>query len=121
MLAALAAAGCAADRWQDYDASLYRRLKDNDSEAMQDHLELLKDVIDQAEEKGERPPPGVYAEYGYGLAIAGDLENGVLYLDRESATYPESGTFVIVLKRVVVGDPRVLEPAPQMAQRGGQP
>ena len=121
MIAALAAGGCAADPWQDYDTSLYRRLKENDREAVNDHLVLLKEIIDRAEDHGERPPPGVSAEYGYGLAMGGNIESGMLFLDRETATYPESATFVLVLKRVIAGDAKVLEPAPKPAHTGAQP
>jgi hypothetical protein len=107
-LATLATGGCAADRWPDYDASLYRRLQENSAQSVQDHLALLKQIIDRAEARGERPPPGVYAEYGYGVAMAGNVEVGLLYLDRETTSYPESRTFVLVLKRVVAGDRKVL-------------
>jgi hypothetical protein len=124
-LAALPAGGCAADRWPDYDASLYRRLKENSAASVQDHLALLKQIIDRSEARGERPPPGVYAEYGYGLAAAGNLEGGLVFLDRETASYPESQTFVVVLKRVVAGDRKVFERAPSakapLARDGARP
>jgi hypothetical protein len=109
-LAALPAAGCAADRWQDYDASLYRRLRENDAASVQDHLALLKQIIDRAEARNERPPPSVYAEYGYGVAMAGQVDVGLVYLERETASYPESRTFVVVLKRAVAGEQKVLQP-----------
>jgi len=99
-----------ASPWERYDESLYSLLKNATPEAVEDHIELLGEIVTGAEEKGEKPPPGVCAEYGYRLATQkGELDKGLKQLDKETGYYPESELFVLALKRSVSGKEKVFE------------
>jgi hypothetical protein len=43
-------------------------------------------------------PPGACAEYGYLLIKEGKDQDGLMYLDKEQALYPESAVFIQRIK-----------------------
>ena len=100
----LLVSGCAGDPWEAYDDTLYRALRDATKEAVQAHEDLLRRILDEADEAGTLPPPGVAAEYGYALAGRGEAEAGRHFLDLERKHYPESAAFVDALGRAATGE-----------------
>ncbi len=96
-LAALAAlaAGCAPQSryyWGDYDAALYRYYEhpaDRDA-----WVESLRTIILEAEQRGDKVPPGVCAEYGYALFEEGQAEAAVPWFQREKDTWPEANVLM---------------------------
>jgi hypothetical protein len=96
LLGAIAAAallqGCAGQqtmyRWGGYDTALYAHYKNpQDRETF---VAGLRVVIDEAEQRGERVPPGCYAEYGYALYEEARYDDAVRYFGRERERWPES-------------------------------
>jgi|GEM_PF-307128 len=100
--------GACRSPYDGYGSSLYRQLKKPTPENQAAHLNLLAKVIERADRNQVRPPPGVCAEYGYNLGLLGRTAEATDYLDREVQHYPESETFVSVLKRIVSGRGRIL-------------
>jgi hypothetical protein len=95
-LLALSAAACAGPqgmyRWGSYDTSLYDHYrKPTEREKW---IEALKTSIQQAEEKENRVPPGLYAEYGYALLEEGNTTEAVAYFQKEKAKWPESAVLM---------------------------
>lgn len=88
------AQGCASSRkyaWGGYDADLYSHYKHpQDKEA---HLEHLQEYINGAEAE-DRVPPGLYAEYGYCLYEFGNIDEAVLYFEKEKTKWPESNVLM---------------------------
>jgi len=73
--------------WGGYDTSLYALMKDpNKQEAFG---EALRKEIERNPD-GRRVPPGVYAEYGYILFVAGRKDDAARYFALEKTRWPES-------------------------------
>jgi hypothetical protein len=90
-LLTLTAVGCAPGsyyHWGSYDNSLYQHYKSpQDRESW---IEGLKTTILDAEQKGEKVPPGLYGEYGYALFEEGDSKQAISYFQKERDLWPES-------------------------------
>jgi hypothetical protein len=97
LAAALAAlAGCVPQgqlyHWNGYDDALYRHYKNpQDREAW---IGRLRTTIGEAENRGLKVPPGIYAEYGYALLEEGRTQDAVRYFRREQEKWPESRVFM---------------------------
>lgn len=77
----------------NYSNTLYRTRKDNTPASLAKHRETLEKIIAKSQEKSLRVPPGIYCEYAYLLAKAGD-PTADRYFALEIRTYPESEKFV---------------------------
>lgn len=90
--AALAlAAGCAPKsmyHWSRYDENLYRHYR-NPQERVA-WVEALYAAIEDAEQRGLRVPPGLYAEYGYALYEDGRFPDAIAAFRQEHERWPES-------------------------------
>jgi hypothetical protein len=80
--------------WGDYSQTLYNYKKAPDEKTLAAHKKELENIIQEAPNKRKAVPPGVMAEYGYLLLREGKEEEGMQYLDKESALYPESQVFI---------------------------
>jgi hypothetical protein len=91
LLLALSAGACAPTSyyaWGSYNETLYAHYHaPQDREAW---IAGLKTCILEAEERGARMPPGLYAEYGYALFEEGDTAQAIAYFRKEQALWPES-------------------------------
>jgi hypothetical protein len=96
--------------WQLYEASAYRVFRTPGPEAFAAHAHLLGRVIDQAESRGERPPPGICAERAFHLWRLGRIEEAVAVLEKEERYYPESKVFVAAQKRFISGGASAIAP-----------
>ena len=74
--------------WGTYEPALYQYYK---TPAKVADLEVeLSRVIQQAGEKGQRVPPGIYAEYGFVLQQQGKATEAAGYYEKEKQAWPES-------------------------------
>lgn len=92
LLLALSASACVSGgsyyHWGSYNETLYAHYHaPQDREAW---IAGLKTTILEAEERGARMPPGLYAEYGYALFEEGDTAQAIAYFRKEQALWPES-------------------------------
>ena len=88
------AQGCASGRkyaWGKYDTDLYYHYKK--PQDREGHMERLKEIVDNAE-ADNRVPPGLYAEYGYCLYETGNIDEAVIYFEREKGKWPESNVLM---------------------------
>ena len=93
-------AGCT-PAWQLYEASAYRVFRTPGPKVFAKHARLLSRVIDQAESKGKKPPPGICAERAFHLWRLERIDEAVAVLDKEEEHYPESKVFVAAQKRLI--------------------
>lgn len=94
--------------WGDYDGALYRHYSSpQDRDAW---VESLKTTIEQAEQLGEKVPPGICAEYGYALFEEGQAQQAVPWFQREKDTWPESN--VLMEKMIRNAKRRAAQPPP---------
>jgi hypothetical protein len=87
----MAVAGCGAQRtyaWRGYDEVLYAHYRN--PQARQAYLERLRIIVETCEARGERMPPGLYAEYGYALYEEGRGDDAVIWFEKERDQWPES-------------------------------
>lgn len=84
--------------WGDYSSTLYDFKKEPSETTQKAHEKELLRVMKVSGEKNTKVPPGVNAEYGYILLRAGNETDGMAYLDKETALYPESAVFITRLK-----------------------
>ena len=80
--------------WQDYSHSLYELEKEPSDESYANHKTTLHAIIDNAETKGIKSPPGVCCELGHLYAKEGEVDEAVKYYEMEKELFPESQVFV---------------------------
>ena len=119
VLGLVSALGCATPRmyiWKGYEDDLYSSYKKPET-APEFEAELLV-IIDEANKKGKKVPPGVAAEYGFAEYRRGNLESAIDYFELEKAAWPESSK---LMDTVIVGVRRAeQEPQPpQEAEAAG--
>lgn len=80
--------------WYDYEDTTYQFSKKHTEELKLSVFEEYAKVIEK--QKGTRGvvPPGMYAEYGYMLYRTGKQEEGLNFLKKEIALYPESEKYI---------------------------
>jgi len=90
--------GCASSNktfyWGDYSTTLYHMKETADEKYLGEHKKELLRIMDESSKRDKKVPPGVYAEYGYILLGEGNDREGMEYLDREVALYPEAVVFI---------------------------
>jgi hypothetical protein len=90
--------GCATSslyEWGDYEADMYKAYKSPDDEV--EFEETLVVMMNRAQKKGTRVPPGIYAEYAYQLFEENKLGEAIVYLQKESDAWPESTALMVRL------------------------
>ena len=114
--AAALASACAPQaryHWGDYDVALYRHYNTpGDRDAW---VESLRTIILQAEQLGEKVPPGVCAEYGYALLEEGQAAASVPWFQREKDTWPESA---VLMEKMIRNAKRFAPPPPGQGPAG---
>jgi len=98
MLCLAICAGCAQQSglyyWGNYEQAYYAYAKDpSETDA---YLEALNEIIADGEEKN-RVPPGLYAEYGYTLLLAGRTDEAMANFSKEREKWPESRKLMDVM------------------------
>jgi hypothetical protein len=94
-MAALFLGGCAVQSkyaWGSYEPSLYSHYKN--PAQMDAFAEALAKTIGDAEAKGQKLAPGIYAEYGHVLQQQGKLTEAATYYRKEKNAWPEAATFM---------------------------
>ena len=80
--------------WHNYEDASYQYQKKTTDElyekAMKEYLKMI------GKQKGTRKtvPPGLNAEYGYMLYKSGKAAEGISFLKKEIALYPESEVYI---------------------------
>lgn len=100
--------GCRTSAWERYELSLYEHVRVPNEETLAVHASTLKQVIEEAEANGRKPPPGMCAEYAHILARRGDASGSRAFLEREVDAYPESASFTAVVGKLLSGEERIL-------------
>lgn len=86
-----------------YQQNVYEHFKGDDASVTQ-HIDALQQTIQQANAKNRQVAPGIYAHLGYLYIKAGQVENGLAYLQKEKQLYPESATYIdFLLKNAKAG------------------
>ena len=108
---AVALSACAPQtryHWGQYDTALYQHYKNpQDRDA---YVEALRTTILEADQLGEKVPPGVCAEYGYALFEEGQAAQSLPWFQREKESWPDST--VLMDKMIRNAQRRAAEPAP---------
>lgn len=80
--------------WYDYEDATYQYNKKHTEELKVKVLEEYTKVIEKQKGQRNTVPPGMYAEYGYMLYQTGKREEGLKFLKKEIALYPESEKYI---------------------------
>jgi len=80
--------------WHNYENIAYEYNKKPTEELKAKLLDQYKLIVEN--QKGARGvvPPGMYAEYGFLLSKNGKRQEGIEYMKKEIALYPESETYI---------------------------
>lgn len=97
--ALIALAGCqtvtpAGYYWGNYSKTLYAYTKSPSQETLAEHTAELQRIIEEAQKRNLRVPPGIHAELGYIEARRGDSALAMAHYQSEMQQYPESRAFV---------------------------
>jgi hypothetical protein len=119
-LVAASAVACASEprrmyAWGGYDEVLVRHYRQ--PQDRQAFVRALKQVVANAERRGQSAPPGIYAEYGYALYEEGQYPAAVAYFEKERTAWPESALLMDKMIRNA-GARAVRTPAGQPSGRG---
>lgn len=80
--------------WYDYEEESYEYSKTLTEKSRKKLIKQYEKMIDKQSETRGVVPPGLYAEYGYLLYKLNQQEDGIGYLRKEIALYPESETYI---------------------------
>jgi hypothetical protein len=78
--------------WNGYDSALYAHYQA--PAEREDFVRALRTTILDAEQRGLKVPPGLYAEYGYALLEEGKPTEAVPWFQKEKAKWPESAVLM---------------------------
>lgn len=89
--------------WGDYSSSLYRYTKSPSDETLTAHVATLEKMVEEAEKRDLRVPPGIHAELGHLKGKQGDAVARDQHFVAEVGLYPESRAFV---ERLIAAQPK---------------
>ena len=92
--------------WGDYETALYDRYVKEQPALAEQHL---RETMLDAEQKGRKVPPGLYADYGFLLYRRGDMAGAVQFFEKEKQTFPESA---VLMSKLIERIRRKQEPSP---------
>lgn len=93
--------------WGNYENSLYGYYQSPKS--AEDHelyMSQLLVLIEQTQRIGSAVPPGLYAEYGYGLFRTGSHQEAIQYFEKEKTEWSESAP---LMDRMIANVRRLVE------------
>ena len=112
--ALLLCSGCTvktAYQWGNYEDGLYRYYKGAKTpEEHEQYMVQLQGIIERNETAGDTVPPGIYAEYGYGLFQTGEYPEAIQYFEKEKSSWAEA---VPLMDRKL--NPQLIDQASRMA------
>ncbi len=92
--------------WGNYEEALYSYSK-NPGE-LDKYVASLNAIVVEGDRTG-KTPPGIYAEYGYALRLAGRHDEALKYFAKERDQWPEAATF---MQLVIAGPQAAAESTP---------
>lgn len=102
--------GCAAQtmyNWGRYEDALHVYYKSpRTPQDHQQYMAQLADLIEQSEHKSLAVPPGIYAEYGFGLYRTERYQEALQYFEQEKSRWPEA---VPLMDRIMVSVRKLIE------------
>jgi hypothetical protein len=80
--------------WSNYQSAIYSYAKTGSDKDIQNLEKTYERMMEVQRGTRETIPPGICADYGYLLIKNGKTEEGISFLKKEIALYPESATFI---------------------------
>lgn len=80
--------------WGDYESLIYQMYSDANKADAQTQMDKLEEDIQEAERRGRKTPPGVFAHLGFIYASAGLKELAIEAFTEEKTRFPESEKFI---------------------------
>lgn len=80
--------------WQNYESVTISAMNAGDKHRAKRLSQYKKLIADQKAGLRKMPPPGIFLEYGYELAMSGEIQEGIRMMKQEIHNYPESRIFV---------------------------
>ena len=97
--------GCATSKsiyyWGDYSESAYELKHEPSEKSLSEHKNVLMDIVENAERKHKKIPPGIFAELAKIELDANNIEGAKQLLEQEKAHFPESARMVEVLYQLM--------------------
>ncbi len=106
-VAVAALSGCQTTRplyhYGSYQDNVYTHFNNEDASLVQEIAALEKTILESAA-KNLQVGPGLHAHLGYLYIESGQMDKGIVYLQKEKALYPESTQFIdFLLKNAKAG------------------
>ncbi|MCL1937207.1 MAG: DUF4810 domain-containing protein [Candidatus Azobacteroides sp.] len=80
--------------WNNYQDQAYDYVKNGTPESLDKLMKTYQQMIDKQTGSRKVVPPGICADYGFLLYKQGKREEGISFLEKEMALYPESSVFI---------------------------
>jgi hypothetical protein len=104
--------------WGNYEDSLYAYYKSAETpQDLQVYMDRLSQIISKGEQESRQVPPGIYAEYGFGLYKMKRYNEAIAYFEKEKTAWPEA----VPLMDRMIKNVRVLSPDLQTTPAAIQP
>ena len=80
--------------WGDYEKLILQMYTDADKADSKTQIERLEKDIQEAERRGRKTPPGVFAHLGFIYASVGLKDQAIEAFTQEKSRFPESVQFI---------------------------
>lgn len=97
MLVLLAGCSTTQHHWGNYSGGLYAYYKNPTPDEQRALQEELVRIFEAVEERGAKPPPGLYAEYGTFMLQQGDYQGAAQYYQKEKQAWPDATRYMDAL------------------------
>jgi len=89
--------------WDSYPQTSYAYKHEPSDETFQKHFDTLTEIINNAESKNKKIPPGIYIELAMMYSSIDDLDKAKEMLNKEKELFPESAKFIQVVNNRLIG------------------
>ena len=89
--------------WGDYSESAYELKAEPTAESLSSHKKVLQEIINKAQSKNRRIPPGIYMELAKLEIEANNPVVARQLLLQEKSLFPESATMVEAVLKMIDG------------------
>lgn len=87
--------------WGDYSDTAYSYKHEPSEKTLNEHKEVLLEIIEKSSSKNKKIPPGIYAELAKIELDLNNIDGAMQLLEKERSLFPESTILVETIKKMI--------------------